>query len=253
MDMTRVYCVANQKGGVGKTTTTVNLAASLAVEGRRVLVVDVDPQANASSGYGIRAAEGQLTSYDLMMGRTGVEGAMRPTAIEGLFLVPASRDLVGAEVELVSAPQREFRLREALGSVPGDFDYVLIDCPPSLGFLTLNALVAAEGVIIPMQCEYYALEGLSQLLHTIHRVKRGLNPRLDVRGILLTMYDARNNLSRQVADEVKRHFGGKVFDAVIPRNVRLSEAPSHGKPAILYDARSLGAQSYLQVARQLIA
>jgi chromosome partitioning protein len=253
MEMTRIYCIANQKGGVGKTTTTVNLAASLAVEGRRVLVVDVDPQANASSGYGIRASEGQLTSYDLMMGRTTAEGAMLPTAIEGLFLVPASRDLVGAEIELVSAPQREFRLREAMGSVPGDFDYVLIDCPPSLGFLTLNALVAAEGVIIPMQCEYYALEGLSQLLHTIHRVKRGLNPQLDVRGILLTMYDARNNLSRQVADEVKRHFGGKVFDAVIPRNVRLSEAPSHGKPAILYDARSLGAQSYLQVARQLIA
>jgi len=251
--MGRILCVANQKGGVGKTTTTVNLAASLAVEGRRVLVVDVDPQANASSGFGIRAAPGEPTAYELLMGRAEPAQILRPTEIEGLFVIPSGRDLVGAEVELVAAPRREFRLRDALAPVAGDFDEILIDCPPSLGFLTLNALSAAEGVIIPMQCEYYALEGLSQLLHTIHRVKRGLNPRLDVRGIVLTMFDGRNNLSHQVAAEVKRHFAGKVFDAVIPRNVRLSEAPSHGKPALLYDARSPGAMSYREMARELIA
>ncbi len=251
--MTRIYSLANQKGGVGKTTTAINLAASLAAAEKKVLLFDADPQANASSGMGIRPAPGEPTSYEVLQGATAVQDAARDTALPCLRLVPASRDLSGAEVELVGADRREFRLRQAFSRLGSGYDYIFIDCPPSLGLLTINALVASDAVIIPLQCEYYALEGLSQLLHTIRTVKRGLNPRLDVEGILLTMFDTRNNLSHQVAQEVKRHFKDKVFHAVIPRNVRLSEAPSHGKPALLYDVRSAGAQGYLDMAREMLA
>jgi chromosome partitioning protein len=249
--MGKIICVANQKGGVGKTTTAVNLAASLALSDRKVLLVDIDPQANASTGLGIRADDSTITTYHVLMGRATVAEAAQPVSPEGLFVVPASKDLVGADLELVNMEQREMRLREAIKIVADDYDYIIMDCPPSLGLVTLNALVSAESVIIPMQCEYYALEGLGRLLHTIKRVKRHLNPRLGVEGILLTMYDGRNNLSRQVAAEVKRHFGDKVFNTVIPRNVRLSEAPSHGMPVVLYDARSTGARGYLQMAQEL--
>ncbi|GAB4285878.1 MAG: ParA family protein [Deferrisomatales bacterium] len=251
--MSQVLSVANQKGGVGKTTTAVNLAASLAAAEKRVLLVDMDPQANASTGLGFRPRPDDATTYRVLAGQTEVAAAARPTALEGLHLVPAARDLAGAEVELVTVDRREYRLREALRPVRDAYDYIFVDCPPSLGFLTLNSLVASDAVIIPLQCEYYALEGLGQLLHTIRTVKRSFNPRLDIQGILLTMFDTRNNLSHQVAEEVKRHFKDKVFRSVIPRNVRLSEAPSHGKPALLYDIRSAGAQSYLSTARELLA
>ncbi len=251
--MGRILCVANQKGGVGKTTTSVNLAASLAVLGKKTLLVDMDPQANASSGVGVRAGESDPTTYELLMGLKSFEDAARATEIAGLSLLPARRDLVGCEVELVSADKREYRLRDAIKKGAEDYSYIIIDCPPSLGFLTLNSLVAAEAVIIPMQCEFYALEGLSQLLHTVHRVKRNLNPGLDVEGIVLTMFDGRNNLSRQVEAEIKKHFRDKVFEAVIPRNVKLGEAPSHGRPAIAYDPRSTGAQAYMEMAREITA
>ncbi len=250
--MSRILSLANQKGGVGKTTTAVNLAASLAAAEKRVLLVDVDPQANATSGLGVRPAPSELTSYQVLTGQQDLSEAIRETSLPCLHLVPASRDLAGAEVELVGAERREYRLRDALASIRDRYEYVLLDCPPSLGFLTINALVASDAVIIPLQCEYYALEGLSQLLHTVRTVKRGFNQRLEIEGILLTMFDARNNLSHQVADEVKRHFKEKVFRAVIPRNVRLSESPSHGKPALLYDIRSSGAQSYLRMAKELL-
>jgi chromosome partitioning protein len=249
--MGKIICVANQKGGVGKTTTAVNLAASLALSDRKVLVVDIDPQANASSGLGVRPDDNTITTYHVLMGRATVSEAAQAGTPDGLFLVPASKDLVGADLELVDMERRELRLRDAVKQVSADYDYIIMDCPPSLGLVTLNALVSAESVIIPMQCEYYALEGLGRLLHTIQRVKRHLNPGLGVEGILLTMYDGRNNLSRQVAEEVKRHFGDKVFNTVIPRNVRLSEAPSHGMPAVLYDARSTGALGYIKMAREL--
>lgn len=251
--MGRIICVANQKGGVGKTTTAVNLAASLAVLGKNTVLLDMDPQANASSGVGVRATEKDPTTYEVLMGRATIADALNATEIEGLRVVPSRRDLVGCEVELVGADRREFRLRDAFRASEIDCDYAIIDCPPSLGLLTLNALTAAEAVIIPMQCEFYALEGLSQLLHTIHRVKRNLNSGLDVEGIVLTMFDGRNNLSRQVEAEIKKHFKDKVFESVIPRNVKLGEAPSHGKPAIIYDARSTGAQGYLEMARELVA
>ncbi len=250
--MSRILSVANQKGGVGKTTTAVNLAASVAAAEKRVLLFDADPQANASSGVGVRPAEGELTSYEVLTGQAPLERAVRTTSLAHLHIVPASRDLAGAEVELVGASRREYRLREALQAARDDYDYIFVDCPPSLGLLTINALVASDAVIIPLQCEYYALEGLSQLLQTVRTVKRGFNQKLDVEGILLTMFDARNNLSHQVAEEVKRHFKDKVFRSVIPRNVRLSESPSHGKPALLYDIRSTGAQSYLRMARELL-
>ena len=250
--MSRILSVANQKGGVGKTTTAVNLAASLAAAEKRVLLFDADPQANATSGLGIRPGAAELTSYQVLTGQAPLVEAVRPTSLACLDLVAASRDLAGAEVELVGADRREYRLRDALGAARESYEYVLVDCPPSLGLLTINALVASDAVIIPLQCEYYALEGLTQLLHTVRTVKRGFNQRLEIEGILLTMFDARNNLSHQVADEVKRHFKEKVFRSVIPRNVRLSESPSHGKPALLYDIRSSGAQSYLRMAKELL-
>jgi len=251
--MSRILSIANQKGGVGKTTTAVNLAASLAESGRRVLLVDVDPQANASSGLGVRPHNRMRTTYDALAGQAPLPDLVVETHLENLFLLPASRHLAGAEVELVSAERREYRLRDALRNHCGDYHYVLLDCPPSLGLLTINALVASDAVIIPLQCEYYALEGLGQLLHTIRTVKRSFNPSLDIQGIALTMFDTRNNLSHQVAEEVKRHFQDKVFQSVIPRNVRLSEAPSHGQPVLVYDPRSAGAQSYLNMARELLA
>ncbi len=250
--MGRILCTANQKGGVGKTTTAVNLAASLAAAEKRVLLVDLDPQANASSGLGVRLAPGEPSAYPLLLGHAPAADLARSTQVPHLSLIPASRDLAGAEVELVGADRREHRLRTALAEIRDRYDFVFIDCPPSLSLLTVNALVAADAVIIPLQCEYYALEGLGQLLTTIRTVRRSFNPRLQVEGILLTMFDARNNLSHQVAEEVRRHFRDKVFRSVIPRNVRLSEAPSHGKPALLYDVRSTGAQSYLRMARELL-
>ncbi|HKA88694.1 MAG TPA: AAA family ATPase [Haliangiales bacterium] len=250
--MGRVIAVVNQKGGVGKTTTAVNLAASLANAGRRVLLVDFDPQGNASSGVGYPRAKIELTIYDALLGDVAMEDVIRPTEMRSLFVAPASTELAGAEIELVGIERREARLRELLAGVAERFDLVVIDCPPSLGILTVNALCAAEGVIVPMQCEYYALEGLSALLATIERVRKGLNPRLAVDGILFCMHDPRPNLTHQVTDEVKAHLGKLVFDTVIPRTVRLSESPSYGKPILLYDKDSRGCQSYLALAEELL-
>jgi chromosome partitioning protein len=247
-----ILAIANQKGGVGKTTTAVNLGASLAAAERSCLLVDCDPQGNATTGLGFKRGALGKSVYDVILSATAAEEAVAGTVLPGFFLIGANADLIGAEVEMATAEEREFRLRKKLVSLRGKFDYVLLDCPPSLGFLTLNALTSADGILVPLQCEYYALEGLSQLLKTVRAVKRSLNPSLELAGIVLTMYDGRNNLSLQVAEEVRRHFREGVFQTVIPRNVRLSEAPSHGKPALLYDVRSTGAQSYLALARELI-
>ena len=249
----RIYALANQKGGVGKTTSAVNLAASLAAAEKRTLLLDADPQANATSGVGLERDGLRLTIYEVMVdGRQLQDVVRRGVHFPRLDVAPASRDLVGAEVELVSRPHRETIMRRALEGVRQHYDFVLIDCPPSLGMLTLNMLTAADAVIIPIQCEYYALEGLSQLLNTIRLVQRNFNPRLAIDGVLLTMYDHRLNLSRQVADEAKEYFGARMFNTVIPRNVRLAEAPSFGKPILLYDIGSIGAQTYLNVAEELI-
>lgn len=250
--MTRVICVANQKGGVGKTTTSVNLASALASKGRKVLIVDMDPQGNASSGLGLKKYEYQDNNiYHVLIGEASIRSVIKGTANPNLFVAPANPDLVGAEIELVDVPQREFKLRNAFKELNSEYDYVLIDCPPSLGLLTLNALSAANTFIVPLQCEYYALEGLSQLLNTAGLVKKSLNPELRIEGIVLTMFDTRNNLSHQVVSEIQTHFGEKVFSAIIPRNVRLSEAPSHGQAIIDYDARSIGSVKYMELASEL--
>lgn len=250
--MATTICIANQKGGVGKTTTSVNLSASLAKLGRKVLLIDMDPQGNASSGLGVKRHDVQdSTAYHVLIGEQSIEEVRVHTNVKGLDVVVATPDLVGAEIELVDAPRREQRLKEAIALVSEQYDYVIIDCPPSLGLLTLNSMTSAHSFIVPLQCEYYALEGLSQLLNTAGIIKKNLNPRLKIEGIVLTMFDTRNNLSHQVVSEIQTHFGDKVFKSVIPRNVRLSEAPSYGQAIIDYDAKSIGAVRYMGLAKEL--
>lgn len=244
--------VANQKGGVGKTTTAISLAAALAILEKRVLLVDFDPQGNTTGGLGVDKGELERTVYDWILGNATWGEVARSTALPLLTLVPASRELVGAEIELVNVENREYLLAGKLAALEDDFDYVLVDCPPSLGLLTLNALTAVDGVIVPIQCEYYALEGVSELVATIERVRENLNPRLEIAGVVATMWDERLNLSRQVLDEIRRYFGAAFLEPAVPRNVRLGEAPSFGKPIFLYDIRSRGAEAYLAIARELL-
>ena len=273
-DTTRVIVIANQKGGVGKTTTAINLGTALAAVGKAILVIDVDPQGNGSTGLGIARHQRGKSVYDVLIGHAPLEDAIVPSAIPGLHVVPATSELAGAEMELVGVPRRSFRLRDALEAYgrrvapPAErsdtsaiaptaepltrYDYILIDCPPSLNLLTINAMTAAHGLLVPLQCEFFALEGLSQLLRTIDLVRGSLNPTLEIQGVVLTMYDKRNNLSEQVAVDVRQHLGEKVYQTIIPRNVRISEAPSHGLPALLYDLKSAGSQAYIKLAGELI-
>ncbi len=252
--MSRVIAIANQKGGVGKTTTAINLGASLAVAERRTLIIDIDPQANASSGLGVSRKADTPTIYDVLIGARAIQETVQSGVHFPLLdLVPSTRDLVGAEIELVGMASRETVLRRSLERIRNSYDFILIDCPPSLGLLTLNTLTASDSVLIPIQCEFYALEGLSQLLNTIRLVQRALNPKLEIEGVLLTMYDQRLNLSNQVAADAREYFGSKVFETAIPRNVRLAEAPSFGEPIIQYDVLSKGAQSYLALAKELLS
>ncbi len=265
----RILVLANQKGGVGKTTTAINLGTALAAVGERVLIVDLDPQGNASTGLGIGRAERKVSAYDVLIGSALIEDAVVPTKVPGLDIVPSTMDLLGAELELASVPRRSHRLRDALARMPRNgkardgsekeaamtarpYTYILIDCPPSLNLLTINAMTAADAILVPLQCEFFALEGLSQLLRTVERVKSSLNPRLDIQGIVLTMFDQRNKLSDQVASDVRQHLGDKVYRTVIPRNVRISEAPSYGKPALVYDHRCAGSKAYMKLASELI-
>jgi len=257
----RVLAVSNQKGGVGKTTTAINLGTALAAIGEKVLIVDMDPQGNASTGLGVPRETRRITIYDVIVDGRSVHDAAVPTAVPGLHIIPADADMSGVEIELSQADRRSYRLRDALarqggdgsaGYDPGPYDYVLIDCPPSLNLLTLNAMAAADGVLVPLQCEFFALEGLTQLMKTIEMVRQSLNPSLEIQGLVLTMYDRRNALSGQVAADVRAHFGDKVYDAVIPRNVRVSEAPSFGKPVLIYDLKCTGSQAYLKLAKEVV-
>lgn len=250
--MTRILSVVNQKGGVGKTTTAVNMATALAAIGKRVLIIDLDPQGNASTGFGILAAQRLKNSYHVLIGEEKLSDAVVATPIPKLEICPATIDLTGAEIELVNIHQREYQLKKALKDMPSRWDYVIIDCPPSLGLLTINALTASNAVLIPLQCEFYALEGLSHLLKTIKLIQGKLNPDLSIHGVVLTMYDKRNKLTEQIEQDVRSFLGADVYDTVIPRNVRISEAPSHGQPAIVYDMKCTGSQAYLKLAREVI-
>ncbi|ALV22330.1 MAG: AAA family ATPase [Carnobacterium sp.] len=251
--MARIIAVANQKGGVGKTTTTVNLGACLAYSGKKILLVDIDAQGNATSGLGVRKVDVEKDIYDILVNETPIEEVVLPSSRENLWVVPATIQLAGAEIELTNQMARETRLKQALAKVSDDYDYILIDCPPSLGHLTINAFTASDTILIPVQCEYYALEGLSQLLNTVRLVQKHFNPDLKIEGVLLTMLDARTNLGYEVVDEVKKYFREKVYKTIIPRNIRLSEAPSHGLSIIDYDPRSRGAEVYLELAKEVLA
>jgi chromosome partitioning protein len=252
MEMGQILAIANQKGGVGKTTTAVNLGASLAAQNKKILLVDMDPQGNAGSGLGFFPDQDEKTTYDLIIGEADPSEVIKNSDVPGLDVIPSNKQLIGAEIELVGAMARETRMKVALSKVVDDYDIILLDCPPSLGLLTVNALTAADGVLVPLQCEYYALEGLANLTQTIELVKSSLNDKLELEGILLTMFDTRNNLAHQVVTEVRKHFPREAYETVVPRNVRLSEAPSHSKPAILYDVASRGAQAYLALADEMI-